>query len=308
MLSEITLAPSVFLTTGYESEEGCNASLLGAEDILLERALIHDLWNGRLSAETIRANGLSTRGRKLLGALKTRRRLIKVGPAGQTKPETSLEWTEEAVRSHALRPVVGVLVGPGDAALFEDCAMVASINMRGDTPWWREVKRRSWDHPRKSEAYLRLLRPLLVHANSLTFIDPYFDPSSKSYSYLSEAFFLLGERSSKPHVEIHRSCYNTMQRDPVDSLALETLFAPLSKVVLDLRLSVEVFCWTDIHNRYLLTDLGGFMLGNSLSTSSNPTADDCWAAIDSDTAENLERKHSTAHRPNSLYHQFNLGA
>lgn len=188
--------------------------------------------------------------------------------------------------------------------------MVADVANCTSALWWRNsVARQSWDTARTVVGYSQLLAPILRHANSLVIIDPHFDPSVMRYQVLDQLLGPLRLRAEQPRVELHRVCYDGSgpNRTILSDNAIEHRFSDLSGRLQAIGIAVEIFVWADDHNRYLLTDLGSFQLGNGLDVSSAVGAKDTWSRIDRITADDIMRRHDPGVMASQLRHHFVIG-
>ena len=83
-------------------------------------------------------------------------------------------------------------------------AEVACIEKLTGTNWWQK-RSPSLTVDRKTSKYLVALERVLKQANSLMFIDPNLDPTSRSYREFDRLLVPLVGRAIKPRIEIHRS-------------------------------------------------------------------------------------------------------
>ena len=309
MFAELAISPSVFLGTSFASPDVCDAHLSGLKDVLLNSTLTRDLRGGSFSTHILGCVGLHERGKELLKQMIKRRRLIPFPAALEADPETSADWIREAMRSHEKQPLTGMLSCAAVKGEF-DSPLVADIAKRGSVDWWhQEVLRSSWTIPRTIVDYQILLAPLFRHANSIRFIDPHLDPSQARYSGFGTLLLPLKYREEAPEIEIHRVCYSGSgeSRRVLTEADIRGLFAGLSEQLSAHGLRATVFVWADDHDRHILTDIGGLMLGNGLDTSHAVDTAVTWSRIDRYTQDQISRRHDTAVNGKNLRFQFDIG-
>ncbi len=280
------------------------------KNTLLEGALTHDLRSGEFATATLVKSDLHPKGKELIKKMIQKRRLFPVNPALAATPDTPTDWVEEAIESHKVAPVHGIVACATAKHAFNSNKLVADVANCTSAIWWVEVvARQSWNTARNVLGYARLLEPVLRHANSLVIIDPHFDPSVPRYQVLDQLLRPLSSRAEKPKIELHRVCYDGSgpNRTILSNKTIEDRFSVLSGSLRGIGVSVEVFVWADDHNRYLLTDLGSFHLGNGLDVSSTVGAQDTWSRIDRITAEDISRRHDAGVMASQLRHRFVVG-
>jgi hypothetical protein len=66
-----------------------------------------------------------------------------------------------------------------------------------------------------------------------------------------------------------------------------------------------VFIWDDIHDRCIITDLMGVLMGNGLDTraSGEPTT---WARLGRKERDDIQRRYDPAFRPRNLKYRFSV--
>lgn len=311
MIPELSLSPSIFFSSAFALPEVCAAHLQGMKNTLLEVALTHDLRSGGFSAATLSDANIHPKGKELMKKMLLKRRLCFVKPALEATPINSTDWVREAVESHTTSPVQGIVTCGTVKQVFRENTLVADVSNCTSAPWWaRSVARQSWNTDRSVEGYSQLLEPVLRHANSLVIIDPHFDPSVERYQVLDQLLLPLRARTEQPRVELHRVCYDGAgpNRTILSGNSIENRFSVLSRSLRDIGVVVDVYVWADGHNRYLLTDLGSFLLGNGLDVSRSVGAQDTWSRIDRTTADDVSRHHDPGVMATNLRHRFVIGA
>ncbi len=211
--------------------------------------------------------------------------------------------------THELQPLIGMLSCAAVKAEFPN-PLVADVAKRGGAAWWQQdVSRSSWPIPRTTEAYQSLLGPLYRHANSIRFIDPHLDPTRPGYSKFGDLLLPLRQRAEAPQVEIHRVCYigSGTSKTILQDSEIRKRFSDLSEQLKANGLGATVFVWSDDHDRHILTDIGGLVLGNGLDTSNAPDASVTWSRIDRNTQDEIARRHDPAVNAKALRCSFTIG-
>jgi hypothetical protein len=148
----------------------------------------------------------------------------------------------------------------------------------------------------------------LRHANSLLFIDPFIDPTDHhQYGGLIKILASLQTRSVKPLVEIHRVAWYQGGNDkrPQVKEVVAALQPSIQAVAKGAGISVEVFLWDNIHDRYLITDLIGISLPHGFGTTRAPNTQTTWARLGRNDRDLVQREYDAAHR--QPRHRFTVG-
>ena len=146
--------------------------------------------------------------------------------------------------------------------------------------------------------YDAALAPVLRHANSLIFVDPFIDPTDHyQYGDLLKLLAGLRARSVKPLVEIHRAAwYGGGDKRPQVNDVVAALTPAITTAAKTAGLSVDVFLWDDIHDRYLITDLIGIGLQYGFGTTTKPNAQTTWHRLGRSDRDSVQREFDPAHR------------
>jgi hypothetical protein len=153
---------------------------------------------------------------------------------------------------------------------------------------------------RTTEGYLAALEKVLVSSNSLMFIDPHLDPLRRGY----EDFYRLLEKCHRPkapvRVEIHRVCYESSGRERkiLGLSELRRRFEEGIKSKLNgINVLVDVYVWDDFHDRHLISDLVGLLLGNGFDVSRRPDEETTWGRLSRSDRDNMQRKFDPSRCP-----------
>ncbi len=300
LLAEYALTPDVFDTSAYGSEEVCGVHLQVLKEVLLHEGVVRNLrggeW-GRVFESPDRA--WHRRGKELLKKLRTQQRVVLAEAVRPATPQTDAEWCLEALGSHASRSLTGIIATDDTAAPHSGDAAVSAVSRLANAPWWA-ARSPSLRVGRTFAEYESALGVVLRHANSLSFIDPFIDPSDHhQYGDLMRLISSLRTRSVKPLVEIHRAAWYNRGNDkrPQVSDVVGAVEPYLRAAARSAGLSVEVFLWDEIHDRYLITDLIGISVPYGFGTTTAPNARTTWSRLGRDDRDSVQREFDPAHRP-----------
>jgi hypothetical protein len=298
LLAEYALTPDVFDTTTYSSEEVCGLHLQALREVLLHEGLVRNLRSG----EWVRtfedpARSWHRRGKELLKKLTTQRRVVPASSVRPTTPTTDAEWCLEALGSHGAQPLAGIIATDAVAATHAANSTVCSVNRLANATWWA-ARSSSLRLGRTLGAYQQALDVVLRHANSLIFIDPFIDPTDhQQYADLMAILTSLRSRPIKPLVEVHRAAwYGGNDKRPRVSELVTALQPSIETAAKAAGLSVEVFLWDDIHDRYLITDLIGISLPYGFGTTKAPNAQTTWTRLGRGDRDSVQREFDPAYR------------
>lgn len=299
MIAEYALIPDLFDVTSYSSDEICALHLQSLKEVLLHEGLVRNLHDGTwLKTFDASTRAWHLRGKELLKKLRVQKRLVQSRAARPAAPQTDAEWCLEALASHERLPLAGIIAGDAVAKQHETNPAVCAIGRLASAPWW--TKRSSSVRLARTLAdYRTALDPILRHANSLMFIDPFIDPTDvHQYGDMLQLLAALKSRSSKPLVEVHRAAWyggGNDKRPRVKDVA-DALTPRLQAVAQATGISVEVFLWDDIHDRYLITDLVGISLPYGLGTTRAPNSFTTWTRLGREDRDSTQRDFDPAHR------------
>ena len=299
LLGEYALTPDVFNGTAYTSDEVCGLHLQALKEVLLHEGLVRNLRAGEW-AKTFddSSRPWHQRGKELLKKLRTQHRIVFADPAAATTPQSDADWCVEALASHSAQPLAGVIATDATAAPHARNAIVSSVSKLSSAPWWAS-RSPSLRLGRTLVDYEAALAPVLRHANSLMFVDPFIDPTDqRQYGDLMKLLAGLRTRSVKPLVEIHRAAWYAggNNKRPQVSEVVAALTPAITTAAKNAGLSVSVFLWDDIHDRYLITDLIGIGLQYGFGTTTKPNAQTTWHRLGRSDRDSIQREFDPAHR------------
>jgi hypothetical protein len=310
LLADYALTPDVFDTTSYSSEEVCGLHLQSIREVLMTEGLVRDLragaWRGLFAKD---ARAWHQRGKELVKKLATQGRLIEYEAVQEAPPAEDCEWCEEALGSHARRPMTGgIIVTPSVKAEYASEALVASIDGLSKAPWWAG-RSPSVRLERSLTAYRQNLDPILRCANSLLFVDPHLDPGRHQYREFVDLLVDAGNRRPVPLIEIHRVCYEGSGpgRRILDIAELERGFRQaLAARLAAAGLQATVFVWDDFHDRYLISNLMGITLPNGFDTTRDPRSVTTWTRLGRNERDDIQREFEEASRRHALRGRFTI--
>lgn len=204
----------------------------------------------------------------------------------------NIDWIANAFREHTDRPFKAVICGPGTAFCAEgiqpdDCSDVhplfgASIS--------REVVR-------TADEIAGALHTIAAVSKEVDIVDPYFDLRPLGGDYLGPLIALLTKLSTGPGqpkaLRIHFREHSS--RPPANMLAQDG--AARMRGRLPQGYCLEFYAWSEIpggedfHDRLVLTELGGIMIGAGLSAD-GPVETAAFTLLDVDHAQRLRARYA----------------
>jgi hypothetical protein len=169
-------------------------------------------------------------------------------------------WLQNAEAEHKRQPFRAIVAELASAQPPLLCA--AEVDDRCDL--WRVESGQIT--PRQPDAFLQAIRLLLDGSKRVVMIDPYFRADQNDKTELLVA--LVSYIGTKATVELH--CSDT-SRTWSYAYSIQQAQRALPKV-LPSGAQVVLHCWKEregaprLHNRYILTDIGGVQFGDSIET------------------------------------------
>ena len=271
LLREVLAAPT---PSQGELHEACLAQLA---DLLLTDGLVRDLRDGGWSQQVLNDLGnLSIAGKQLFEAL-AGPGACRLRPAPATSlppPADAYEWLYEALGSQeqsAQNRKMTAVLAPHALAEEQADPFIVSVQRLHGALWW-QARSCSIRLERTTSDYLRHLAPVLLHSNSLMFIDPNLDPRKANYAQFEKLLLATPQGGNKPRIEIHRSQKASgPDGRPEYPNRNEWMgrFAPLGEALRPRGLKAEVFIWPDFHDRYLISNLIGLSVPNGFDVATD---------------------------------------
>lgn len=309
MLDEYAIVPDVFDAAAYSNAAYIDMCLPYLKEPLLQEALVRDLagggWSRYCHENSANLHGLC---KEVLKKLARSNRLRSAPIQGANVPVTADQWCREGLASHQALPLTGIIAAHNTKQQFAQ-GEVASVERLTGTSWWQQ-RSPSVTVDRKTGEYQRVLGKVLMHANSLMFIDPNLDPSRNNYQQFGQLLTGLGTRRVKPRIEVHRSFCKGDGPARTFPIAAEwsQAFAPLGQQLAQAGLSAEVFGWEDFHIRLLIADVIGVNLewGFDVTTRANEMT--VWTRLGRNDKDYWQRRFDPAAAAGSLKWRFGIGA
>lgn len=309
LLAEYALTHDVFDQSSYQSEELGDLHIQTLKEVLLNEGLVRDLRDGEWrSLFTVDSRPWHRRGRELLKKLVIQRRLISFPASLESRPTRDEDWCHEALASHEKRCLSGIIVTDCIADRFASDRLVACIDRLSSAQWWAG-RSPSMRLRRTLEDYRSAVSLILLHANSIMFIDPHFDPSLHRYQDFIALLGQAGARKSKPVIELHRVCYRDkgVKREVLAEAEWQAIFRQeMTERVRTNQLNVEVFIWDDFHDRYIVTDLIGISTPNGFDTSKAVSNMTTWTRLGRADRDDVQREFDPASNRHRLRIRFKI--
>jgi hypothetical protein len=194
-------------------------------------------------------------------------------------------WIVAAVREHGQYAFAGILVRSTD---MRSSYLVAADRLAvAKFPAWTPP---APPVPREAKALADALAPLLRSAAQLRFVDPYFDAEVQRFLEPMKEYLRVAQNRRKVEelrVEIHFAVtrkdveharrYSSSENQ--SSVASRRLAASVKQIgpLVDHRVHVRAFAWgenpmgEEMHNRYVLTEVGGVEAGTGLDARGRGT-------------------------------------
>ena len=312
MLSEFALSPAVFRQNSYESSAVADVCLGTMRGALLEDSVVRNLrageWAVYLSSQR---DLLYPKAKELLKKLISQKRLVEHSSCGGPSPKTDESWENEAIRSHEVKPLSGLIFSrESKEERHSDKPFVACPERLVRTNFWTQ-RSCSCRLPRNATEYTRLLRPIFCYANFIAFIDPHIDPERPQYRDFLRLLLdpILIQRGVKPRIELHRVAWKGTGHDRRPMVQeIETNFThSWSQTLRKNGISVEVFLWNDFHDRFLATSLMGMSWSNGFDTTNDPAARVTVSRIDRRDLDDLQKEFGGNSSIHTLEHKFTIG-
>jgi hypothetical protein len=309
LLAEYALTPDVFDMTSYSNEEVCGLHLQVLKEVLLQEGIVRDLRNGQWGKQFVEGGrAWHLRGKELLKKLVSQKRLVPAVSAYPQAPVTDADWCNEAIASHVGQALVGIIVTDSVLAPHKGNPAVASISKLSSATWWA-ARSSSVRLARTLADYEGALDLVLRHANSLMFIDPYFDPTdAHQYGDLLKLLERLKDRTDKPLVELHRAAWYGGGHDkrPQVKELVEALTPQLAACASRAGVSFDIFLWDDMHDRYLISDIIGISLPYGFATTKAPNNFTTWTRLGRSDRDDIQREFDPASNRHTLRYRFKV--
>jgi len=199
-----------------------------------------------------------------------------------------LGWLENALIQHGIKPFHAIISTEDD----EKNQVVAAAEMTEANPLWGT--QRTMIVPRKAEDMAASVNTLLLASKHIILIDPHFGPENARHRRPFQAFLQVAAQNRSngmPTVEVHAQIKSTEEffRDECRTKLVN---------LIPTGLTVRFVRWVardggqPLHNRYILTDLGGVSFQHGLDDGRPGETDDV-ALLDRDSYEQRWAEYAT---------------
>ena len=296
MLSEYAILPGVFDPASYVHPSVFEVCLRNMKEPLLQGAIIRDLREGGWSLSIVqRETQWHPHLKELWKHLKMR--LRPTGAAARGVPENDSGWCIEALASHGLEPLNGIIAPETvkNTSIARN-AIVASVEKLASADWWGD-RTISVRIVRNMQEYRNKLRLVLARANSVMFIDPHLDPANSNYKEFFKLLLDTRRPDVQPLIQIHRKIWiDPRERaGPCDTLDQSKTywrekFTKQLAPSIHTNQKVEVFLWDNFHDRYLISDLVGILVPNGFDTTTDPKSITTWTRLSRGVRDDVQRE------------------
>jgi hypothetical protein len=312
MLAELALVPDIFDCACHSSAEACDIHLNYLKEPLLNEVLVRDLRDGGWSAFVTKDLGRwHPKAKELIKQLRKYVRFRQFPAALPEEPDNNAAWCCEAVKSHEIEPVEGVIACPDIAAAYDARSIVCSVDKLTSRPWWQN-RGSSARLARTTNEYVKTLRLVLAYANSLMFIDPHIDPLASHYAEFIRLLVAARRNSVSPLIEIHRKHFpeghDSFGRPyyPLPAEIEERFRKAWTSDIQTSGLSVDIFIWDQVHDRYLISNLIGVSVPYGFAISKDPTELTTWCRLSRKDRDDVQREYDPAAKRHGLIHHFRI--
>jgi hypothetical protein len=265
LMAEYALTPGIFDGNTFPEatrDELIYSSFALLREIFNNEGLVRNLYGGAWKDLFRDGNrNWHFKGKELLRKLIEQNRLIIAPQVLASFPTTEKEWCEEALASPQPMELGGIVTTDEIAAQYPRThQQIAAINRLPSAHWWS--KRESTVRvTRTAASYIDHLRPLLMSANLLSFIDPHIDPRKSHYRDFSRLIQEATHRCPLPLIQIHRA----IGEGRTDWKAV--FDAVLGPIVRATGVRIELYIWDEMHDRYMISDIVGISMLNGFDTT-----------------------------------------
>ncbi len=313
LFSEYAVTPDVFNESCYDSPALCDAYFRQLLEVFFGEGLVRNLRNGEWQAFfSTHTRSWHDHTKHILKNLAEAGRLVPGDPALSHTPQTDREWCNEALESHKITPLNGIIVSDPIRSTYRRNQLVESVSRLSQSTcsWW-EPTNSSLRLERTISQYIDALKLILRHAKSIMFIDPYIYPAQSNYTDFVQLLEAAGNRppkSPQPLIEIHSKIRNISGKTKEEThQIMENNFRnEFGPVLSQSNLKAEVFTWDDFHDRYLISNLGGIQMSNGFDTSSKPDDLTTWSRLGRSARDDVQREFARESNKHKLQFNFTI--
>ncbi|TYO99683.1 hypothetical protein EDC39_102208 [Geothermobacter ehrlichii] len=198
-------------------------------------------------------------------------RIKKYGLCKTSRPyDGELEWLENAFRQQAENPFHAIIASEA----VPENHVLAAEEVSAVDPLWNV--QRTKVVPRRADDMALAVSKFLSIAKHIIFVDPHFGPENSRYRRAFRAFLQVATQNRNagmPLVEVHTSAKSTKEFFRQECQNKLTRLIPAG-------LTVRFVRWAardggqPLHNRYILTDVGGVSFQHGLDEGRDGETDD----------------------------------
>lgn len=254
MIYEYAISP--FLMADPRDMNFFNSSL-GAEKGRLISDIPRKKW-ARLARKAILKSDNKDVARKRLSASLDRLERNVLFRRNTAPDVVSEKWMDHALAAHADRPFRAILTDAYDGD--ESFVLTNDVDFE-DEPLWRVPIDASVD--RSAKGMIQAIQPMLDCAREIILIDRNFDPDKYRWRpFLKELAFSLSQRAFSP--SINKLSFHMGDRIGTNHVQLCCKKHFAAQLPPGMRIDFHIWPWDELHDRYVLTDLGGVRFGVGL--------------------------------------------
>ena len=135
LFSEYAVTPDVFNESCYDSPALCDAYFRQLLEVFFSEGLVRNLRNGEWQAFfSTHVRPWHDRTKHILKNLTDAGRLVLSDPALNHTPQTDREWCNEALESHKITPLNGIIVSDAIERTYRRNPLVESVNRLSSLP------------------------------------------------------------------------------------------------------------------------------------------------------------------------------
>jgi hypothetical protein len=181
-------------------------------------------------------------------------------PADQSgSPATT--WIELALRANKMRPFRGILVEQCERN--QDEILVNDLDLRDD-PLWKVPP--SVTVARDAVQMMNIVQPMLDSAKEVAFVDRNFNPGQERF--VNVLLECIDRVSSKRHgPKVPKITYHLGDKNITDSFIQDKMGRYVNRIPADFVIEFTLRPWDEMHDRFILTDIGGVEFGVGLDES-----------------------------------------
>ena len=305
LLSDISLSPQVFDGKSYGVPHIGSENLRFIKEQLRDYSIVRDLRDGDWSKAVLDIDSdLSQKTKELMKNLRIHKRLVKFPAELDDVPVSEFDWCKEALASHNSSSLDGIIVTKNEFPRLKDCPKVARIDRVEQKDWWNKP---SVQFQKSIDNYQEKLKNLFRYSNSLMFIDPYLNPSRFQYK---DFFHLLLEqitsRNLQPRIELHRKCVDSENPSSKASHWEAVFRNALVEKCHKAGVKLYVYIWDDFHDRFIISDLLGILMGSGFDTNSNPASTVMLSRLSREVRDKVQKEFDKACAKHNLLLEFEI--